>query len=247
MLFTPAQINGGAISWSSSTENSEVNNCIFRQNSAGTSGGALYFAGASSTVSNSSFEGNDAVNGGAIYSSSTMVVSHSNFTQNTATDGGAYYSVASSTEPANIVDCTFDSNSVSADGGAIHQSSGTMLLQRVTFEKNQATGNGGAIYTAAAMNIMGGGLNTNQATDGGGIYIDSYPSSVNIRFAKMDGNAASNDGGAFACVGSAGVFLDFVELSGNTGTKGSAYYCDTCTVASASVNVNSNNDIDCKK
>merc|ERR1712159_328851 len=105
------------------------------------------------------------------------------------------------------------------------------------------TNRGGGVYTQGALNMIGGVLEGCSANTGGGIYIDSYSSSVNIRYAKIENNVA-NYGGGFACY-NAGVFLDAVNFNSNVAKNGSAYYCTSCTITSVDVTVDSNNTIDC--
>ena len=45
-----------------------------------------------------------------------------------------------------IVDCTFESNKATSNGGALYISGGLVTVENCTFTTNNATSNGGAIY-----------------------------------------------------------------------------------------------------
>ncbi len=136
---------GGAIY---SACNVILNNCVFINNSATLAGGAVYLEVPDATsiptltVLNSTFTGNSAGYGGAIYNGSTTTVSNSTFSKNTATgSGGALYNDIGST--ATVSNSTFYSNSATVSGGAFY-SEGTLTVVDTTLVANHAA-SGGAI------------------------------------------------------------------------------------------------------
>ena len=73
--------------------------------STGISGGAIYPNGSSTTISGSTFQGNNAVgSGGSIHSNSTLVdVANSTFVDNSARNGGAIDSREDGREPLGAI------------------------------------------------------------------------------------------------------------------------------------------------
>lgn len=82
--------------------------------------------------------------GGAIYSSENLTVTHSSFSGNSAREGGAIFHLGAM---LTITQSDFFDNEVTASGGAIYHSGGAMTISDSRFELNKALGNrGGAIY-----------------------------------------------------------------------------------------------------
>ena len=179
--------------------------------------------GAVTTVTNSSFVGNQATNGGAIATESvsgspiglTLAVSNSLFTNNSAlTEGGAIYtsdaanlSVLNSTFLNN--DTTFTANAP-VGGGAIFDENTTASLTNDLFVGNSTAQLGGAVYfegffessphTYAIDNCV---FLNNTGTIGGGAVnvagiLGSSASAVNIQDSTFIGNSADSGGGVLA-------------------------------------------------
>jgi predicted outer membrane repeat protein len=137
--------------------NLTVNNCVFSGNNANSIygvGGAICafpinvssFRTAYPTLSinNSTFSGNTAVDGGAIYDDGTisrgktpqMGISGCTFTGNSATDGGAVYVDTSSSNVA-ISNSSFVKNTATQQGGAIYSlAGGPLTVTQDTFSGN---------------------------------------------------------------------------------------------------------------
>jgi predicted outer membrane repeat protein len=163
----------------------ETSNCTYA------SGGAIYMYGygdpGSLTITNSTFYGNSATNGGAIFTDSQLTITNSTFYGNSA-----------------------------GFGGAIYQDNSTLTVTNGTFSNNTATGagQGGAILNAGSATLYntilaGGGTNGNcsgpetefgySITDGGGnLSDDAYcgfsPSGNNSVTNLNLGPLASNSG-----------------------------------------------------
>lgn len=126
-----------------------VSYSLFSGNKGGYQGGAIYImgvSGMSSTVLNSTFIGNEASQGGAIYQDyGSVIIENSTFNGNRAGNvGGALFVNGSGV--MNIVNSTFGGNQASG-GGAIHLETGAINVSSSTIAGNSA-GIGGAVYKA---------------------------------------------------------------------------------------------------
>jgi len=180
--------DGGAI-YSAEVGILNINGCTFTSNTAtdyySGEGGAIY-NGCTCTVSGCTFTNNTAHNsdGGAIYSDAgTLNVIKSTFTGNTAGDGGAIYNFCgNSATPTTIGDCTFIGNTATSNeyydgGGAIYNrcvltvTSSTFKSNTATATSNENNNGGGAIYNG--YNTLTAHFNRfvgNAATSGNDIY-----------------------------------------------------------------------------
>ena len=122
----------------------KIADSTFTANSAGVSGGAVYygFAATALEVTDSTFSTNTAPAGGAIYTATGTTLSGATFTGNAATSGGAV-DVAGSLTGTNS---TFASNTAGS-GGALY-SKGTLESVNSTIAYNQASVTGGGIDVA---------------------------------------------------------------------------------------------------
>lgn len=123
--------NGGAID----APSVRLTRVVMRENTALSRGGALYGYGGRHIVLDSTFTGNDAREGGGIYSTA-----------------GGIVEIRGSTFANNVAN--------QQSGGAIdlHNESGWSLLTNSTFSGNEAVDRGGAVY------VYGGGLTINNVT-----------------------------------------------------------------------------------
>ena len=156
-----AVINGGAAHWSGfklvTADSGElaIISCEFKNNSAEKAGGALYLLGVSKfhIRADTTFENNEARNGGAIYCEclgfDTIYYMHNklDFIGNKASDGGAICAV-NSTISLIYAFITMTSNSAE-NGGAIFLNSSQIQTHgdgHITFHKNIGTISGGAVF-----------------------------------------------------------------------------------------------------
>ncbi len=176
----------------------------FKTNIATGDGGAIYnYEGGSISIGKeSTFDGNEGVNGGAIYSKGRLDIDSSGtfknniasgnggaiylegtnsfslmsgtFEANEAVNGGAFYNNGATTSIGNGV--LFKGNIASGDGAAIYNESGTVTIYSGTqFEGNQANGGagkGGAIYTKGTVNLYVGMASIKFITEDDDIYVD---------------------------------------------------------------------------
>ena len=121
------------------------------------SGGAVLISQSNATILNSSFEGNQAEIGGAVFVErhSQVLVLKSNFIGNKATTGGgALYSVGGSN--VTIADSTFHNNIANNGfGGALGLCKSVTLISHCNFSQNMAGSvGGGAITSAFGTNLI---------------------------------------------------------------------------------------------
>jgi predicted outer membrane repeat protein len=162
----------------------EVSKCIFENNTATDTGGAIYSEAASLRVSNTVFRFNSASSssssGGAISVRNKLLeLSTSNFVANSASQGGAVYGynfgVPNGGGPVTISNCNFSNNLATTQGGAFF-----------------AEGNTGQI----TYSFLGTVLDNNCATEP---YNDPYD--VQVRCTPSTSCNITNKGNSSGCLG----------------------------------------------
>lgn len=142
---------------------------------------------------------------------------------------------------ATLYSGTLTGNNVSGDGGAVSVTGGncsfTMYDGAIT--GNTATGNGGGIssydsWNAGTVNINGGVISNNRATNGGGIYAVSR-THFHLNGGEIINNTATGDGGGVYCSGlysNADGRCEFngSTISGNTAQRGGGAYVRVCFI-----------------
>jgi predicted outer membrane repeat protein len=201
---------GGAI-WAGYFGTVTVSHCTFASNSAQGFGGAI-FSGAPLSISNSTFSGNSANWGGAIYDAaygstqpSPGTIDTAQFTQNSATGGGgAIYAIA----PLTITGALFSGNTAQ-DGGAMYESYTSLALSFVNVSKNTASQTGGGIDAEGSnVSIVTSTISGNSAgAYGGGI---QNTGTLALGDSTVSGNTAQVDGGGISN------FDGFATLSNDT-------------------------------
>ncbi len=145
------------------------------EKNGGISGGAIYNDGtlavANCTFSNDGFS-ND---GGAIYNDSAgaLTITNSTFSGNSANDGGAIDNFGTAT----IANSTFSSNTAFEHGGAIDNDSGTLTVSNCTFSGNHGE-YGGAVDNGGTLSISNCTISGNSAHNPGGGVSSNGPSLV---------------------------------------------------------------------
>jgi predicted outer membrane repeat protein len=188
----------------------------------GASGGIQISAPANVTVTNSILSNNHAFNyyGGAIclcHPNGTLTVRNSTFSGNVAPTGGAIWNWGDAT----VINSTFFGNR-SMEGGAIHvykkiylsgntfyaneATSGSAVFVNLsseatiinsTFYNNQRSGSkskGGAIYSKGTVNLSSSTFSGNGATEGGAIFSDN--GNISLKSTIIASNAGGNCSGA---------------------------------------------------
>lgn len=153
----------------------------------GGNGGAIANSFNNTQISNTVFEKNEAINGGAVYNQS--LYNTNNQTQETDKGGDIKFA-----------DVTFDGNKASTNGGAIFNDANTNaeLSGTVVFSGNEAGNAGGAIFVADASSSMeiasGAVFKSNSAKLGGAIYNKGNLGTLDG--VTFEDNTAETNGGA---------------------------------------------------
>jgi hypothetical protein len=193
-----------------------VSGVILQGNSASTfGGGILNETGASLTVNNSTFSGDNAAQGGALYNNGTLVISGSILSNNTSNQGGAVQNSGTLT----VQSSTLAGNSSTGTAGAIgNAATGNVTIVGSTFSNDTAGGasaKGGAISSAGALSITQSNFTSNSAgNSGGAVYYSFVGSPLSITDTTFTTNTAPAGGALFAAAAA--------SLTGGTFTGNSA-------------------------
>ncbi|MBE6505595.1 MAG: hypothetical protein E7Z73_07650, partial [Methanobrevibacter millerae] len=146
-----------------------IDNCIFINNTANyANGGAVCLAGLGSTINNSYFEGNKAINNGkdsngaagAVFiNANNTQISNSIFIKNMAgLNGGAIGSSAMRIENCTITNCIINNNTANGSAGGVGMQSKNFHIYNSTFKYNEAKGLFNDITTSPYYPGNGGGM-----------------------------------------------------------------------------------------
>ena len=179
-------VGGAIVNWAGELSISESS---FSGNSAEW-GGAIYNAGDGElSIINSSFSRNSAERGGAIDNAGELDVTNSAFQNNLADRGGAIYNA----EELSISDSTFSDNSAEY-GGAIG-SAEELSISDSTFSDNSAV-SGGAIYNWEELDVTNSTFSDNSASGAGGAIANGGDGELSISDSTFSDNSAGKSGGA---------------------------------------------------
>lgn len=185
---------GGAVS---NVGTLTINDSSFSDNEAVYRGGGIFSTAGTVKITGSSFSNNSVTStGGAIHNDSTLTLAtltliNSTFSGNSADSGGAIYQSASE-KPLTITNSTFSNNTASA-GGAIFNGGAPMIVKASTFSGNNAqTGVGGGISNSGVLAVTNSTFVGNSArSSGGGIY---NTETATIRNSTFSGNSTQSHG-----------------------------------------------------
>ena len=221
-----ADENGGAVFWEGM--NGRLKNSNFTSNNA-TQGGAVYWSGLNGEISGSRFISNNATYGGAIFLENGaaeqigITITDSYFETNTAVDGGAIN--WNRGNEVTIVKSNFTENTADSRGGAVFVNGTYGNITDSQFTSNEAI-LGGAVYlNNEELTVSGSEFTTNNAVQGGAVYIggrnyvisDSYFNYNNATYSLRVDTSKNKDktkGGAIYIGGENNVIEDS-EFTGN--------------------------------
>ncbi len=187
--------------------------------------------------------------GGGLFNEGTLTITNTTFTGNSAPYGGAIYTRALVGDPLDgiltLTGDTFSNNSATAESGAIDNwAGGTVTVMDDTFTGNSAP-NGGAIGNEwGSVAVSDSTFSGNTATTGGAIInynpSDDFSNSLSVVDSTISGNAAVN-GGGIANGGPDTLSLTNDTITGNyvTGTGGGLYDYGTATLTDCTISGNS--------
>ena len=222
--------------------NGTVEDCIFANNVATNSSGALgWVEKQNGTVFYSQFINNTAPLGGAIYvnEGNNLTVEASKFIKNNASIGGAIYLTGGD---GIIANSTFDMNSASEDGGAIYLKGSEGILVDSNFTNNRAKYYG-ALYMESIKGIMDKCIFANNvATESAGALGWVKEENGTIRASKFINNSAPI-GGAIYVNNAKEFYITTSDFVNNTASlNGGAIYWDSGADGSITVSSFINNN-----
>lgn len=189
-----ATVNGGAIFWNA--ENGNVINSIFEENAADNVAGAIFWNGKYGKISGSNFNKNyGKIGAGAVHwNDDNGVIDNSKFIDNY----GDYVGGAIIWEDklnAKITNSYFSGNRVDeGSGGAVFFKPSKGLIIDCTFESNAVSWQGGAVYLdSAESSIIGSNLTNNSAYAGAGVFING--NNAVVEGSTFSNNKAVNGAG----------------------------------------------------
>jgi hypothetical protein len=131
-------------------------------------------------------------NGGGILNRGALTVSNSTFSGNRAEQGGAINNQPGGT--LTVSNSTFSGNS--ADSGAGIFSYGPLMASNSTFSSNSARYGGGAIVNIGELTVYNSTFSDNAAPNGGGILNLLLRSRMTVTGTLFNGNSSSSSGAA---------------------------------------------------
>ena len=187
------------------------------------SGGGLYVAAGTATLTNVTLSSNTAQGG-----------QHGILNEQAAGNGGGLYVAGGTVTLAND---TVETNTASLDGGGLYVAGGTVSSSNDTVESNTAGYGAGLDVAGGAVASSNDTVESNTAENGGGgLYVNG--GTMSLANDTVESNTAENGGGLFALVGT--VTLTNCTVQGNSavGTGGGFIisseahgYLDSFTVA----------------
>lgn len=171
-----------------------ITRTTFTDNVAATDGGVLYVDSDNTTITDSTFTGNQADYGGALWLDGAVItITGSDFENNSASSKAG---VAYIYDPDNMIvtDSTFKNNSTTDHASVFYdEASDPITITGSVFEGNTASSFGGTVYGFSPVNITDTSFIDNTATYGAAIYDVGDTYLTNVSFV---GNSVSATGGA---------------------------------------------------
>ena len=226
--------NGGAVVFIGGGSKASITNSTFENNNAA-DGAVLYqHAGSTVTFSDNICNNNTANYGGVVFMRSGGNTTFNNNTCNNITaneNGGVIYNTSGATNSNNVNAY----NCTAKNGGFLWNSSKyTNTIQNSTFDTVTATVSGGCVYNNGASIITLTNLTVNNSSAGqnGGFLYNAGTSTVNINGGTITGSTAVSDGGCIynASTGTININNDITITNCNAQNNGGAIYLNAGTV-----------------
>ncbi len=219
--------HGGAVSIIRDTDGTvEIKNCIFINNYAGDSGGAIQSNHVEVLIDNCKFYNNAAgSSGGGIdcYGEHPLIINCIFMENNSGYYGGAIaFGDVVEGSSISIENCIIKEN-IARQGGGVSFSNASVIIKKSTISKNNCNGEmwGGAVHTwDVELSIENCDIRHNSAAKGGGLYIYNQSTATVIN-SNIVGNFGSSFGGGLYCGGSSAINLInsnvFENIAGEAG------------------------------
>lgn len=186
--FIHNQAEDGAAVFSDVSDLSVIE-CLFKDNNASDSAGAIYLSGGNAEVNNSKFINNHArCDGGAIFIDNNIVLTlfNSTFTDNSADYGGAILVEGE----LYVIGSDFSDNTAKKMGGAIYAEFFTSVINS-TFNNNVAD-KGGALSLTEADIVNSSFFGNEARISGGALFVNDAANIVNCTFEENNAVDGSN-------------------------------------------------------
>jgi len=181
-----------------------VNNGRFENNVATENGGAIYVkagTNAKLTVRKTSFIDNNAINGGALFTSigSTITLEDTNFTSNNATYGGAIHTYNTTLTLTRV---NFNQNNATYGGAICAYNTTKTTAKNTNFTANTADSQGGAVWNdhGSVLTTNNTNFTNNKAGVSGGAVWNRY-SNITANNTQFVNNEAGSGGAIYSSVG----------------------------------------------
>ena len=176
-----------------------VSNCSFDDNEASYDGGVIFaYYGSNFTVGDSSFENNEAGSSGGVifaYYGSNFTVGDSSFENNEAGSSGGVIFALYSSS-ITVDNSLFNNNTAHFNAGVMDVF-GNITVGNSSFENNEAGNIGGVMYAYSSSSITVGNssFENNEAGSSGGVVYASSSSSITVGNSSFENNEAGSSGG----------------------------------------------------
>ncbi len=229
-------VKSGAAIYVGKGSSLDVVSCQFKNNTAQSNGGAVAIAADTTSIKFDTveFTGNNAVNGGAIYSNSNgqLEITDCSFEACTAENGGAIYSDSGEVKFTSV---SFISNKAQRNGGAVVlKGKTTGTLYGIIAENNESEKSGAAFFCEDAVIVLTDSeFKNNIAKNNGGAISAEGDAAIDCRNTVFENNKADKNGGAVNIVtdGTTVKFTDCSVISNNAAENGGAFYAGSGSVA----------------
>jgi predicted outer membrane repeat protein len=215
-----------------------VTDCRFTGNRAFFAGAIMSYLSTFTTITASTFDSNFALDsGGAFYGfpRSVAVISNSTFIGNRANAGAALYTKSNVT----VTDCIFDRQAAVTVGAAIDGADGSYVtVKDTTFTHGTAT-SGAAIYSVNKLSVANCTFDNHTATVAGGAIYSTIGSNNTIKNSTFTSGTAASGAAVYSQAVMTIDSCAFTTNTANT--AGGSVYCDACTLTTSSSTFSNNN------
>lgn len=200
-----------------------MTNVDFISNTSSVKGGGGAYAKQGGWIAQSNFQANQSADsGGGLYAGKFITISNTTFDRNQALLGGGLFF----DENALLAQVAFSNNR--SQGGAGLYAIGAFTATTTNFSNNVATGNGGGFYAASHAALSKSVVQNNACTDsaclGGGAFLAA---GADLAQTRLVGNVAPKGGGIFLLNGNVSIENSLLARNFATTLSGSALHLNS--------------------